>query len=298
MALTILVGGIVGGNFALAKYAVLMGASPFALFFWQVSGAAVLLLGVVLVRGLNQFNGQMSLAHLRYYFFGGLLGISIPQVLGYMALREVPAGLFTMAVTVSPLFTFLAASAYERRFLPLYRVCGLLIGLSGVLIATYSGLETNRISGMSLLLLGLVPVFLALTNVFRDKAFPDGGDPTILATGTLVSQVLLLWPFALGMDDFRQSMPVIVELWPHVMGLMMITALSYILTFELYRHTDGVGFSQVGYFVILSGVAAGALVFGEEISIFFAISILLLFLGVAIGNGSLRTTNKVRKSAG
>lgn len=95
--------------------------------------------------------------------------------------------------------------------------------------------------------------------------------------GTLVSQVLLLWLFALGMDEFQQSLSVIVDMWPHVIGLMVITALSYILTFDLCRHSDGVGFSQVGYFVILPGVAAGALVFGEEISILFAVSILLLF---------------------
>lgn len=298
MVLTILVGGIVGGNFALAKYVVLQGASPFTVFFWQVSGAALLLFGLVLARGPAQLKGQMSLGHLRYYFIGGLLGISIPQVLGYMALREVPAGLFTMAVTVSPLFTFLAASAYERRLLPLHRILGLLIGLSGVLLATVSGIKTSMISGTSLLLLGLVPVFLAVTNVFRDKAYPAGGEPTVLAAGTLISQVILLAPFVLELDEFQQSMPVIVELWPHVTGLMVITALSYILTFELYRHTDGVGFSQVGYFVILSGAAAGALVFGEKITGLFAVSVVMLFLGVAIGNGSLTITNKLKKSAG
>lgn len=283
--LTVFIGAMVGGNFALAKFVVLQGVVPMAVFFWQIFGAAIFLLVMICLRGGGRFSSQLSPIHLRYYFVGGLLGISIPQVLGYMALRDVPAGLFTMAVTLSPLCTFLVASAYERKFLPFHRIAGLLIGLSGVAMATYSGMETGGISGRPLLLLGLVPVFLALTNVFRDKAYPAGSDPAALAAGTLVSQVLLLGSIVVSIDEFRLASPLVLEMWPHVLGLMAITALSYILTFELYRHTDGVGFSQVGYFATLSGVIAGVFVFGESLSFLIVLSIALLFAGVAIGNG-------------
>jgi drug/metabolite transporter (DMT)-like permease len=282
--LTVGIGALVGGNFALAKFLVLEGVPPFVTFYWQIAGAAVLLSALVFFRSGTQLSRQFSAAHWRYYVIGGLLGISVPQSLGYFALREMPAGLFTMVVTLSPLMTFFAASAYERRLLPRRRVIGLCAGLAGVLLATLQGFNSTSFSWSAWGLAMSVPVFLAITNVFRDKAYPAGGQPMVLAAGTLASQAVLLIPIAYAAGAFELDFNTIFSLGPYLVALMMITALSYILTFELYRHTDGVGFSQVGYFATLSGVGAGALFFGEKISGLFVISIILLFAGMALAN--------------
>ncbi|WP_051645106.1 DMT family transporter [Labrenzia sp. DG1229] len=283
-ALTVAIGTLVGGNFVLAKYVVLQGIAPFVTFYWQVTGAAVLLSLAVLLQGGGRLAGQFSAAHCRYYVIGGVLGISVPQTLGYSALREVPAGLFTMAVTLSPLLTFLAASIFERRLLPPSRALGLFAGLAGVFLATSQGLGGSAFSLSAWAFAMSVPVFLAITNVFRDKAYPTGGQPLFLAAGTLGSQVVLLVPVAYTAGAFALPLEVVSSLGLYLIVLMLVTALSYFLTFELYRHTDGVGFSQVGYFATLSGVGAGALVFGERISGLFAISIALLFAGMALAN--------------
>jgi len=298
LGLTVLIGALVGGSFVLAKYVVLQGVPPVGVFFWQISGAAVLLVLMMAGRARSALKTHMKRSHIRYYVIGGLLGITVPQVLGYTALQDVPAGLFTMAVTLSPLFTFVAASVYERKLLPVHRGLGLLAGLMGAGLASWSGIDGGGISSRSLVLLGLVPVFLALTNVFRDKAYPAGGDPAFLAAGTLVSQVVLLVPLVFGLEEVRQSAALSLDLWPFILALMVITAVSYVLTFELYRHTDGVGFSQVGYFAILSGVAAGAAVFGEKLTAVFAIALVLLVLGIALGNGSLGSLGMKKKIAG
>ncbi|NVO58697.1 hypothetical protein HW561_23290, partial [Rhodobacteraceae bacterium B1Z28] len=58
--------------------------------------------------------------------------------------------------------------------------------------------------------------------------------------------------------------------------------------FEVQRRTDGVGFAQVGYFATLFGIAFGALVFGETIRITLLMSLVALFLGLAITNGHIR----------
>ena len=282
--LTVSIGLLVGGNFALAKYVVLVDVAPFAVFYWQIAGAAVVLAGVVLVQGGKRKSSQFTAAHWRYYLVGGVLGISIPQSLGYVVLKEVPAGLFTMTVTLSPLLTFLAASVYEGRLLPRYRALGLLAGLAGVSLATLSGIGKGGFSPFSLGLALSVPVFLAITNVFRDKAYPNDGDPLFLAAGTLGSQVVLLLPVAYGTGAFFLPSETILAVAPYLIALMAITAISYILTFELYRHTDGVGFSQVGYFATLSGIGAGALFFDEHVSRMFAVSVLLLFAGMALAN--------------
>ncbi|MES0882807.1 DMT family transporter [Roseibium sp. SCP14] len=283
-ALTVAIGALVGGNFALAKFVVLKGIPPFAVFYWQIAGAAVLLTGLAVFQSGHRISGQFSAAHWRYYVIGGFLGISVPQTLGYFALREMPAGLFTMAVTLSPLMTFLAASVYGRQLLPRRRVLGLIAGLSGVLLATLQGIGSASFSLSAWGLAMSVPVFLAITNVFRDKAYPAGGQPLVLAAGTLASQAVMLVPVAYGVGAFDLPFDAILSLGSYLGALMAITALSYILTFELYRHTDGVGFSQVGYFATLSGVGAGALFFGEKISGLFVLSVVLLFAGMALAN--------------
>jgi drug/metabolite transporter (DMT)-like permease len=287
------IGLLVGGNFALAKYLVMADLSPFLVFYWQISGATLILTLMMLCRSKMRLPGAASIALWRYCIIGGILGISLPQIMGYFALRDVPAGLFTMVVTLSPLLTFLAASVYERRMLPIQRGLGLLIGLGGICLAVLPGLTVAAFSVSAIGVALCVPILLAITNVFRDKAYPTGSNPLFLATATLGSQVVLLGPLGYTAGAFDVPLQTIVAFGLYLAALMAITALSYILTFELYRHTDGVGFSQVGYFATLSGVAAGSLFFGENISLLFTIAVLLLFSGMALANGVFTSKTKL-----
>jgi drug/metabolite transporter (DMT)-like permease len=287
------IGLLVGGNFALAKYLVMANLAPFLVFYWQITGATVILTLVMLQQIKMRLPGAASSALWRYCIIGGILGITLPQVLGYFALRDVPAGLFTMVVTLSPLLTFLAASVYERRILPVHRGLGLLIGLGGICLAVLPGLRGAAFPTMAFGLALCVPVLLAITNVFRDKAYPSGTNPLFLAAATLGSQVVLLAPlgYATGAFDVRQE--ALITFGLHLGALMVITALSYILTLELYRHTDGVGFSQVGYFATLSGIGAGSLFLGESISLLFIVAVILLFGGLAVANGVFTSNSKL-----
>jgi drug/metabolite transporter (DMT)-like permease len=158
--------------------------------------------------------------------------------------------------------------------------------LPGLTVAAFSA----SVIGVAL----CVPILLAITNVFRDKAYPTGTNPLFLATATLGSQVVLLGPLGYTAGAFDVPLQTIVAFGPYLVVLMAITALSYILTFELYRHTDGVGFSQVGYFATLSGVAAGSLFFGENISLLFTIAVVLLFSGMGLANGLFTSKSKLK----
>ncbi len=284
--LTVLIGVLVGGNFALAKFVVLSGVAPFTIFYWQILGASILLFAVILIRKQRL---PVSPPYLRYYIIGGILGVSAPQVMSYVVLRHVPASLFVMFVALSPLMTFVISSLMSGRLLPRRKLLGILLGLAGVSIATLQAVDGLDASPWWLLLACGVPVLLGVTNIYRERAFPKGGQPLALATGTLLSQATILAPyFVFFRGEFGRTVPAIDMLGVAIGGLAAITALSYILTFELYRRTDGLGFSQVGYFVTLTGVGAGALFFGEALGIRFGAAIVVLFLGLAVTNGHLR----------
>jgi len=285
LALIVSVGVLVGGNFALAKSIVTNGVSPLVLFEWQVLGAGLVLCGVIAFGNRGRFAALLTWPVLVYCVVNGLLGVSVPQILGYFALQQVPAGLFTMLITLSPLLTFCLSSLASRKLLPMHRLLGILIGLAGVTAATTGGLTSGGMGLPWLLAAVLTPFFLAATNVYRERAMPSGTDPLTLAAGTLLSQAVLFLPVAVYLGEIQ--LPWSDPDLPHlaVLGLCAVTALSYVLTFELYRRTDGVGFSQVGYFVTLSGIAAGAFFFDEPLRPWFAFAVFLLFLGMALSNG-------------
>ena len=60
--------------------------------------------------------------------------------------------------------------------------------------------------------------------------------------------------------------------------------------------TDGLGFSQIGYFATVCGLAAGAIIFDEPLSVSLIIAIAILFLGLAITNGHLKFPLKFPKA--
>jgi drug/metabolite transporter (DMT)-like permease len=290
--LIVLVGTLVGGNFVLAKYVVTNGISPLVLFEWQVLGAGLALFFILAVRFRSDLVILGSRPVLIYSLVNGLLGVSIPQILSYFALQQVPAGLFTVLITLSPLLTFCLSSLAGRKLLPMRRLLGILIGLAGVTVATADWEASTNAGFLWLLAAALTPFFLALTNVYRERAMPAGANPLALAAGTLLSQAILFMPVTLFPDGGQLPLHDPGRLHLAVLCLCAVTALSYVLTFELYRRTDGVGFSQVGYFVTLSGIAMGAFYFGEPIRPWFAFSVLLLFLGMALSNGHLSTPHR------
>ena len=109
----------------------------------------------------------------------------------------------------------------------------------------------------------------------------------MMATGALLSQLAIVWPALFFLGDQTGAMVLTTGPQLAVICVGLITAITYVLTFEVQRRTDGVGFAQVGYFATLSGISIGALTFGETISPTLLISLAVLFLGLAISNGQI-----------
>jgi len=177
-------------------------------------------------------------------------------------------------------------SLYQRALLPVYRLVGVLIGLTGISLATFGSVETGSAPLNWLMLALVVPLLLGINNIYRNQALPQDVNATALAAGTLISQLLLLAPAIYFSPNAYMPSFGVTDM--ALLGLGFATALSYILTFIMQRMTDGLGFSQVGYFVTVGGVLIGATLFGEQIGALMVVSIVMLFLGLAITNGHHR----------
>ena len=136
----------------------------------------------------------MNARYLRYYLIGGLLGVSAPQLIAYLVLAHIPAGLFAILITLSPLSTFIIQSVFEKRWLPLHRLTGIVLGLIGVSLATLDRIDIAGADAIWFAAALCAPLLLAAGNVYRNKAYPKKANALGLATGMVLSQALLCWP--------------------------------------------------------------------------------------------------------
>ena len=291
--LIILIGLLVGVSVTLSKLVAMSGIPPLLALFWQVAVASSSLL---LVLFASRMRPRIGKTYIVYYLGAGMLGVSVPGVIGYVVLEHISIGFYSALMTLAPMFTFIVAAFIEKRMLPLNRLVGISIGFVGISLATAQGLNGNLDASFWILLALAGPAVLALGNVFRSRAYPPGANPTALAAGTLFFQVVLIAPALLLSGQFRIDPAINPSALFAILGIGLISAFSYALTFEVQRRTDGVGFSQVGYFATLFGITFGGVAYGEEISPIFAVSLVFLFVGLAVTNGHLKLPGKARSA--
>lgn len=276
------VGISVAVNFALAKYSVMNGFTPLEVLVLPLMGSAFILLTLLVLKGELK---TLAVKHLRYYIFAGLLGVSLPNLASNFALQDLPASTFSVLITLSPLFTLLLSIPFQKAGLDFKRVMGIGFGFLAVLLVTISPGFTLKDDGAMLLLATLVPLFLAMGNIYRSKAYPVDANPIALATGVLCIQSLIWLPINLtvgssSIDGVPHSSSLILVL------MAIISAFSYLLTFRLQKMTDGLGFSQVGNVVTITGVTIGIFFFAEAFHYRLIIALVLLFIGLSMTNQS------------
>ncbi|TNF34618.1 MAG: EamA family transporter, partial [Gammaproteobacteria bacterium] len=127
--LLIISGVLTAGVFIVGKQAGHAQLSPLLILFWQMSGGALV---VCLLSWRNRAFPVWDKNHLRYYFVGGLLGVSLPYLLAFLVLQHLQVGLVGLMTALSPLMTYaIARMLGVERGNPI-RLLGLMLGLIGV----------------------------------------------------------------------------------------------------------------------------------------------------------------------
>jgi drug/metabolite transporter (DMT)-like permease len=107
-ALLAALGALWGLTPALGKAAFGLGATPLAYVFRSALVAATILFVVGRVRRRPL---PLDASGLRFHLGSGLVGFAVPNLIGFLALRHVPAGLFAMVIPAAPLVTFTLSAA-------------------------------------------------------------------------------------------------------------------------------------------------------------------------------------------
>lgn len=269
--------------------------APLSIMFWYA------LIAFLVLATISAFRRKMpptDRRHCLYYLASGLIGFAIPSFNNLIVLAHVPAGIMSTVIATAPVFTYaIALAARQERFLPM-RAAGVGLGLVGVLciVLPRSGLPD---AGMApWVALGLLTPFLyGLTAVVISRYMPRETDAPTLATGFVGVATAGFFVALLLVGDLTPPWP---PVWPstHMILWLGITAsAAYVLYFQIIRLAGPVYLSQVGYLVVVIGVLAGMLVFGERHSLWVWVGIGLMVGGLTLVNFGQRRAAVVKVQA-
>jgi drug/metabolite transporter (DMT)-like permease len=268
---------IYGSVFTVNKIAAIGGAPALAYAFWQSFGAGLVLWVVLRLRGERL---SVSRQHLTGYIVIGALIVGIPiSLLTYIA-PKLPAGVMTLVLALSPPFTFMISVLTRVERFRWLGLVGLLFGFAGVVLVVAPGATLGAPQAWAWFLLALAaPVMFAGSNVAAAILRPPASSSVAMGAGVLFGSALVLLPVMLAAGQFwipeRLDDAAIATLLA-----IAINAVFLVLFFEIIRRAGPVFFAQFNYLAVLAGVAWGAIVFRERLSIFLVLAMALMFVGV------------------
>jgi drug/metabolite transporter (DMT)-like permease len=279
--LTLVAGSLVGAIFVIGKLLLARGLSPLIVSLIQTSGAAAVLMAVQTARGERL---PLDPASRRFYLIAALIAVAGSALLGNWVLARIPAGIFTVVVTLSPMFTSLFNALVERRWPSPTAALGTALGLAGVLLVLVPRARSVEAEQALALAVALgVPVLLAIGNVYRSRYWPSGLSAPMSSAGTMLVQAVAVLPL-IAVSGQRAGADQLAAAWPLLLAMVLVTLSANVAAAALQRIADSVAYSQIGYVVALTGVIWGAVLFGERLGWGFAPAVALVFVGVVLAN--------------
>src|SRR5919112_6161612 len=271
-----------GSSYLFIKIGVDNGLQPFTLIAFR------LLIGFALLATVVAFARETLPRDPRMYghlFVMGVINIAIPFGLITFAEQTVDSSLAAVINGAVPLFVIVIAAIFlAGETVTVNRLVGLVVGFVGVAILV--GLDVADLGSANamgeLALIGAT-ISYAVGNVYA-KAHVHGLRPMIPAVfqgffGLLVTGVLA----------FTTEAPLAVEWVPEALfsvvwlGLLG-SGLAYLAYFRILQHWGATRTSMVAYLLPVYGIALGALVLREPVSLSTIVGTVLVIGGIALVN--------------
>ena len=259
--LLVLTGAFLGLTLPFGKLAFTAGIAPSLWAFVISLGAGAVLLMALLGMGKRpRLNGRM----VRYYVITALISYAVPNLMTLSAIPHLGSGYTGIMYTLSPVFTLLLSVLFKMRSPNLLGLLGILVGFAGALIVALTRGQVGQPAEPLWVGIGLlIPVLLALGNVYRTIDWPAGADPTELAAGSHLMTALLLLPIIFSMTGGFPVAPLANVPWL-VVAQVAASACMFALYFRLQAVGGPVYLSQIGYVGAAVALLAGTLFLGES----------------------------------
>ncbi len=291
----ILLAAIWGASFLLMK----LGAAdfgPMLTAFLRVLLASFFLLPLLIWRG--QFQDLKK--HYKPILFVGILNSGIPFALFSFAVLHITTGLSSILNATVPLWGALVAWLWLKDKPASWRIVGLVIGFAGVAAlswdkASFKG-DTSAIGGGLFDSAGwAVIACLAATLCYGvaasfTKKYLQGVPPLASATGSQIGATLLL--AVPGMMSIPAQAPGLNAWVAIILLAFFCTALAYILYFRIIERAGPARAVAVTFLIPVFGVAYGAVLLNEAITLTMIVCGAVIVLGTALATGVLKPSKR------
>lgn len=250
-----------GSTFPLQKLAAAAGVPPASWVFASTLGASLLLTVGAVLKGVPP-----SPRHRLYYVIAALVSFVLPNLIVFVVIPRIGAGLTAVMFALSPILTLTVASLVARRLPAPLGVFGILVGLAGVLvIIAFRGDAGGADASIGWVLLGLmIPVCLASGNVYRSHNWPAGADSLSLASAINIVATGLLLAAVFGSGEGMRGLASVATVPWLIAAQVVATGANLAMFFRLQQVGGPVYLSQIGYVVAAVGLVTGTFLLGES----------------------------------
>lgn len=250
-----------GSTLPLQKLAAAAGVPPASWVFASTLGASLLLTIGAVLKGVPP-----SPLHKLYYVIAALVSFVLPNLIVFVVIPRIGAGLTAVMFALSPILTLTVASLVARRLPAPLGVFGILVGLAGVLvIIAFRGDAGGADASIGWVLLGLmIPVCLASGNVYRSHNWPAGADSLSLASAINIVATGLLLAAVFGSGEGMRGLASVATVPWLIAAQVVATGANLAMFFRLQQVGGPVYLSQIGYVVAAVGLVTGTFLLGES----------------------------------
>jgi len=278
-ALLLSVGALLGLTFPLGKLSAAAGIPPLV---WatvlSAGGALVLAIALLVKREAVRPTPQLA----RYFLIVAVVSYALPNAIIFTAIPHVGSAYAAIVFTLSPMFTVLFSFLARLRAPQRLEFAGIAVGFVGTMLVASARGEIGRpVEWFWIGLVALVPVSLALGNVYRTIDLPRGAPVLVLAVGSNAVAALLLLVLCAAqgqLGDFARLTEV-----PGLVALQVAaTAAMLALFFQLQVVGGPVTLSQIGTVAAGVGVLVGTVGLDERYPAIVWIGIAIIAVGISL----------------
>lgn len=279
--LVFVLGSLWGLHFSLIKIASESGLAPAQITVMITFGVSSIYLVIGLLRKRLPVFGPRPV---RFYLGCALLGYVLPIFVELFVARHMAAGLLTLIVSTTPIFTLLLALMLKTEAVSRKRIAGVATGAAAaVLILLPQVVGSGPASAAMITLTFVVPLSYGIFHNYVAKAWPAGMDTWQVGAGQMTAALLLMLPLYLVFGSSSESaMRVEPAVYWAIVAMTIFAVLEVFLYFTIIRLAGAVTVSLSNFVTIAAGVMWGMLIFAEEPGLWDWLCVAVLMLSLAM----------------
>lgn len=246
------------------------------------------LLLLFLARNENWRRGDIF----RFGIIAGVFANVIPNSILLFAMPHIGSGLGGLMFALSPVVTAILSIAFKVRPPNGALMVSVALGFIGAVLIV-SGRNSLALPSAAtwLFIALLMPVSLAIGNVYRTAYWPNAATPLQTGAASNLLSVPALIALALWRDGSIDVAPFFTQ-WQLSLCQCVASIIMYLLFFRLQWIGGPTYLSQIGYVAAALGLAIGTLAFHENypVIVWFGAALILSGIGVTIIEKRLNAT--------